>query len=202
MAFLAVREHAGHERLDAVDDAPDVDGEAPAPVVQRQLPHRHVFVGADAGVVAEHVDLAEGCDGAALELDHGFEARDVGDDADRAWRHAMYRGDGAVERGLLDVGEHDVRAFAGEALGDREPDAAGAAGDDGGLSLEVLHAARSSDLDAVARGVVVALVQERQQPLAGNARSTLPLLWVVPSSYSILMTLRTGTSATGSSGES
>ena len=51
---------------------------------------------------------------------------------------------GRVEGSLLDVGQDDLHAFGGPAVGQCPADAAGRAGDDRDLPLEVVHAAPSS----------------------------------------------------------
>ncbi len=45
-------------------------------------------------------------------------------------------GDGGIESGGLDVGQHHVHAGGGEAQGERLAHAAGGSGDDGGLACE------------------------------------------------------------------
>jgi hypothetical protein len=44
-----------------------------------------------------------------------------------------------LERGLVDVDQHQVHAFGGEALGHGPADAAGGARDERGLALEGVH---------------------------------------------------------------
>ena len=48
-------------------------------------------------------------------------------------------GDGLVQRALAAAGDEDVRAFGGEAAGGGQADARGAAGDEGGLAVELSH---------------------------------------------------------------
>ena len=93
----------------------------------------------DAGVVDEHVDLAEQL---ARVLDHAGDLGGLGH---------VGGGIGGLDpeallelhAGLLDLGlvaeavEHHVHAGLGEGLGDAEADAAGRAGDDGGLAGEL-----------------------------------------------------------------
>ena len=67
MARLAVRDHRRKEDLAAVDDAPQINVDGPAPDLEV------VGVGdrttsADTSVVAQHVDLAEGLDGDSFEF--------------------------------------------------------------------------------------------------------------------------------------
>ena len=47
--------------------------------------------------------------------------------------------DRAFQRAGLDVGQHDVHALAAEGLGHGQAHAAGAAGDEGGLAVQVFH---------------------------------------------------------------
>ena len=57
--ILAVLDHVRQEHVDAVGDAEHVDAEGPAPVVRRVEPQLGFGRRSDAGVVAQHVDVAE-----------------------------------------------------------------------------------------------------------------------------------------------
>src|SRR5262249_27812037 len=86
----------------------------------------------DAGVVDENVEVAEG---AAGVCDHALGALGVADVGSEEARVAE-RASGGLTGGGLDIGDGDLRAFGEVAPGDREPDAARAAGHDGNLVLE------------------------------------------------------------------
>src|SRR5882724_44691 len=133
----AAREQAGHEGLDAVHDAPEVDVHGVLPVgVRRGAELAH---GGDAGVVAHDVHGAEAPLGCVGERAHALERGHVG-------RHGEHLGAALAERGghplhcrPIDVGEHDVRAARSEGARHRCADPAAAAGDDGDPSLEGVH---------------------------------------------------------------
>ena len=135
-ALLAAGQHAGHERLDAVGHAEHVHAEGPRPVVGGRLPDEAAGR-PDAGVVAQHVDRpVGGVGGLGQRLDRGGRGH-VGGHADHVGAAARQVGDGPVEGALLDVGQHEPHALGGEPLGQGPPDAAGAAGDDGDLPLQL-----------------------------------------------------------------
>ena len=139
VAFVLLDEPR-HERADPVDDPPQVHPEHPRPVGLGELPHRAAR--AHAGVVADDVERAELVHrprGQRIDVDSlghvGADGEHPGaalaDLADLLGRHR--------ERVILDVGHHDVHPFCGERVGQRSADAAGGAGDDRDLALEVLH---------------------------------------------------------------
>ena len=100
--------------------------------------------GADAGVVAQHVDGAVGGVRLVAQLLDRREVGDVGDDAGHLVARGAQSGDRLLERVGEDVGEHDAHALGhGEALTERLADAAGATGDHGDAAVEVLHASRA-----------------------------------------------------------
>jgi hypothetical protein len=66
-------------------------------------------------------------------------ARHVGEHAEDVVLLLPQRRDGALERALLDVGEDDLHAFLRETRREAEADAAGGAGNNRYLALEVLH---------------------------------------------------------------
>jgi hypothetical protein len=133
---LAALEPVGNQDPGGVDVGAQVD-------VERDLPHvlGCLLVGphAHAGVRAEQVDGAEGRGGPIDERGVLLGAAHVAREADRAPRVAgvdlgrdPQRADG------VEVGHHDARgALVGEALGERAPDAGGAAGDDADLVREL-----------------------------------------------------------------
>ena len=114
MGGLPLRDHPRHERLDAVDHAPEVHAEDPLPVAMRgrleTAPQR------DARVVAEHVHLAEGRDRAVGQRLDRRELRHVGTDTERLAAAAPHGRDGLREGALVDIGDDHLRALAREAL--------------------------------------------------------------------------------------
>jgi hypothetical protein len=118
-----------------------VDGVGPAPdvgVVGLELARS----AADPGVGEEDADVAElrgvlaGAGPVGLLGDVELQADGVG--AVRA-----QFGGGGLRAGALDVGQDRPGAAPRQGAGGLEPDAAGASGDEGGLALQVLHAAAS-----------------------------------------------------------
>ncbi len=129
------------ERLDPVDDAAEQHTQAPVPVVvarQRDRPED-----AHAGVVAEHVHVAED----ALRLvGRAREALAVGDiELDRVHVLPPPALGQALQSGLevvgTEVGDHDVHPRCDERLAHTEPDPARTAGDERGLAGDLFHAA-------------------------------------------------------------
>ena len=87
-----------------------------------------------------------------------LELRDVGRDAEHVAAAARELGHGRVEQRLVDVGEHDAHALGQEPLPEGASDATTAAGHDGRLAPQVLHASTvraSSERRNGPRGVVV-----------------------------------------------
>ena len=141
VAALALLDDAGQERLDAVDRAPQVDVDRPAPVVVGHVEDR--AADGDAGVVEHDVDLAEGIERGVGHRLHGLQRAHVADDAVGLGTVGAQLGDGAVEGALLDVGQHDLGPLRRQHLRRRQADPAGAAGDDGPLAVERVHGRRS-----------------------------------------------------------
>src|SRR6185437_13264375 len=112
----------------------------PLPIDKRHLPHRQGAAAADAGVVAEDVDVAERFEGGIGEAFDVVLFEDVRADGqyltallfDGRFRHR--------ERFGFDIGDDDVHAFFGEAVGEGEAHAAGSASDDGHAAIKVFHA--------------------------------------------------------------
>ena len=90
------------------------------PLVDRELPGRRRSPG-DAGVVDQDIDWAEavvGCQEGGLP---GIARRDI----ERVGRaHVAQLGGGRIGCQFVDVRDQHVRAFAGEAIGNRLPDPA------------------------------------------------------------------------------
>ncbi|MNT38409.1 hypothetical protein D3C72_1745990 [compost metagenome] len=97
----------------------------------------------DAGVRDQDVDTAVGGRDLVDALVHGVFAGDVHRHAHcLAARLLDFAGNG-VRAGLVQVGDRDGRACAGEGQGDLFADAAGGAGHDGDFSIQLAHAATS-----------------------------------------------------------
>ena len=130
MPALAVLLEYGQERVHAVDDAPQVHAEHPAPVVEGQVGDRRERP--DAGVVADHVH-------GPVPVEHGT---GQGVDAGRVAHVGLHAGradlrGGRFHRVPLDVGDDHPRALGDEPGGDPLPDAGGAAGHHGHLPGQV-----------------------------------------------------------------
>ena len=137
MPALAARDHSRHERLDAVDHAPEIDAEHPLPVPMRRplepAPRRH------ARVVAEDVDDTErlpGALGERLDLAQIAYVRPHGERVDAV--PARLSGHGR-HRSLVDIRDHDPRALARQRQRERPSDPATPARDDRDLPLERIH---------------------------------------------------------------
>jgi hypothetical protein len=141
VAALAVRADPGQEGLQAVHDAAQVHREPEIPVFVRDALER--ALDADAGVVHEHVHLAE----LALGLGRsGPHRRTIGDvDAyrmDAARLAALFETrERFVDVILAQVREHDLHARIDEHARDAKPDAARPTGDECDFSRYVLHPA-------------------------------------------------------------
>ena len=137
MAAFAMRAHMRKERGDAMDDAHEIDVDHPAPGVDADVVD--AAAAADAGIVADDVNVAELCE---RRLRRAFDSVRVGDVANdrgdiRAVRSQRVRR--IIERPRFDVCEHHVHAFVRETFGEREADAARRAGNEGGPDGEILH---------------------------------------------------------------
>jgi hypothetical protein len=115
MSALAVRLDVGQERLDAVDGAHEVDADQPVPVRFRD--GLHWAADADAGVVADEVDLAEGRERRFGGAGDRGAVRHVADDGARVGAGILQLAQRGVERALLDVGQHHFRSLSCERAG-------------------------------------------------------------------------------------
>ena len=88
--------------------------------------------GADARVVDDDVDGAEALHRRVGEGLDAAAVADVGLDGERAEVVG-----GPVQRRHLDVADHQLRAGRGQAAGDAQPDARGAAGDHRNLAVQI-----------------------------------------------------------------
>ena len=123
----------------------------------------------DAGIAHEHVDLSELLDRAChAGLDLLF-VRHVHDDADRLAGVAELRRR-RVGGLLIQIGDHDLCALAGEGGGDLLADAAGGAGHDGNFVLET-HVMKLPrwQVSAPARASRRPAADSRRRPCRGRA---------------------------------
>ena len=124
VALLAVVDHVGDEDVEPVCYAEDVDPERPAPVVGRVEPQLLLRGRTDAGIVAEHVDVAELSPGHFEQRLNRGDGRDIGECGNRPRSGTDQSGSGRRQRTFLDVGEDQVHTFGGEPLGDGSADPA------------------------------------------------------------------------------
>lgn len=86
------------------------------------------------------MDASEGFQTGAGERFHLIAAGDVGGDADDIRPGGSHLADSETEGGFFDVGENDVHAFGGKAVGHCASDAARAPSNDGSFAFELFHA--------------------------------------------------------------
>jgi hypothetical protein len=128
----AARAHPAHRLLRAVDHRAQVDLQLARDAGLRLLLERRDRH--DPGVVDEDVDRAQ----AALDVvQEGGEAGQVGDVEGEPDDRVAELGGGALRGLAIDVADRHADALGDQRLGDRAPDAPGAAGDDGGLAAQL-----------------------------------------------------------------
>ena len=150
--LLALFEHGREERLDAVDDAPEVHAERPVPVLDGVLPElRPLATTADAGVVEQQVHLAVGVQRLLGQLLDRLRARHIGQHTDNVVLRLLHLLHCGVQRLLLDIGEYDLHALASEALRERPAHPARPTGDHGHFALEVTHRSPPPSIDPTNR---------------------------------------------------
>ena len=141
------------ERLGAVEDPVEVDAEDPLDVGPLEVDE--VAGQRDAGVVDDDVDPAELRDDG---LGVGLEGRAVGDveavRADLPGAGTLHEVHGLGQAGLVDVGEREKGALAGEVQGEGAADAGAGPGDDDDLVGQVLHACAASREGVVSSAAV------------------------------------------------
>jgi hypothetical protein len=137
VAAFAVAADVRQEAADAVQHPHQVDVEHPAPIVERDVVD--AAAGGDPGIVADHMDIAEGPIGG---LRRALDAQGIGHVAIYA-AHARANIAQALDRRRqrlgLDVGQHHVHAGLRKGPAERQADAAGAAGHECGLAGEFVH---------------------------------------------------------------
>ncbi|CAM2154736.1 hypothetical protein PT2222_310035 [Paraburkholderia tropica] len=135
MRALALLEHDRREAAHAVRHAHHVHAENPLPVLRAAFPQEAAR--AHARVVEQQMDLAIGLDRRLRErVDLGGIAY-VGAHADRLRALLADCLHSGVERGGVDVGEHEFHAERGGLLRERAAKAARRAGDDGHAAFEL-----------------------------------------------------------------
>jgi hypothetical protein len=126
-----------------VHDAAEIDAHDPVVVVAGCLIGRTEH--ADASIVDQNTHLAE----CPLDVSGGLHHRAVVGHVELEGKNLCPLPAGLEMRQrrremiLAPIGDRDLHPFVGECLGDAEPDAADAAGDERALVLEVLHVDRA-----------------------------------------------------------
>ena len=134
----ALRDEQRGKGAHTVDHAHQLDVDQPPPRAGSLLPRRRVLTH-HPGVVTDEIDAAEpfyGLVGECVKV--GLDAH-VDPDSSRVSTPACERVDGNGNRVLADIGDHHVHAAPHQRVGEREADAAGAAGHDRDLSRLDLH---------------------------------------------------------------
>ena len=125
-------DHDRHHRLAAQEHAGEVDVDDLLPLVDAQLPDRRGAAG-DTGVIDQRVDASPAIEGGA---DRGVPGDRLGDVELLSDPELANRRRGGLRGLVVNVRDHDRRAFAGEAPGDRFANPAGRSGNDRCLPLE------------------------------------------------------------------
>jgi hypothetical protein len=139
VAALALLDDALGEGLDAVDDAPEVDVDHPAPVVVGHAHDRAAH--RDARVEEYDVHAAHRIECSVGQGVDRLAVADVAHDALRLHAERADLRDRGVERAALDVGEHEAHALARERLCGGEADTARAARDHRHPIPQLIHRA-------------------------------------------------------------
>ena len=137
MAAFAVGADMRQEALDAVQHAHQVDVDHPAPVVERDMVD--AAAGGDAGIVADHMDVAEPLERRLRGALDAFGIGDVADGAVDVGRDLAQAFDRRAKRICLDIGNHHLHAGLRERAGHRKPNSAGPAGHKGRLAGKLTH---------------------------------------------------------------
>ena len=134
-----LRDQPRQERLDAVDGTPQIDVDDEAPIVVAGLGDR-ARVG-DARVVEHHVHVVEHPERLIGEVHDVVELADVADHAVHVDPVVAQVCDRIVQRGLVDVRQHQAGTAARELFGGGETDSARSAGDDCCAPVVTVHGA-------------------------------------------------------------
>jgi hypothetical protein len=122
MAAVAVAADVWNESTDAVKHTHKVHVENPSPIVERDVVD--ASSGADTGIVADHMDIAEGIErrlGGMLDVGRIGNVTGYGADIRPKLVQAFEGGRQSV---LLDVSEHHFHARVGKCPAKRQPNAA------------------------------------------------------------------------------
>ena len=138
-AALALLDHDAGRRLGAHEHGGHVDGHDLVELLQGVIDQRGA--GADAGVVAQHVQAPEAIDHRREGRRHGVGIGQCGRDAHDVVGEALLGelGERRIHGLLARAGQRHLRAVLQKLANDSEPDAARAAGDDGHLSFYDAH---------------------------------------------------------------
>ena len=163
---VAVLDEVRQERPVTVDDAPQVDARAPSATPSRSTHSPPDIAPATPALLHSTLTRPNASIAASRSRSTAVAVGDVGRHADRR-RHrvAVIAGDGLVELGHLDVGEHHVHPGAGEALGERPTHPRARARHHRCLAVQVLHGPMTSTAAAPPR---------RLGDQAGLRRSSTP----------------------------
>ena len=126
-----MRDHSGDEDLHTVDGAPEIDGQDPLPGGNSV---EQAAARLDAGIVHQHVDLAEAVEHRGFEPAQVIAAGHVGGDRQGFAPRPCQRMGSGVEPFARQVGQRHLQAHGSEAFGGGEADTGCAAGDDRDIS--------------------------------------------------------------------
>jgi hypothetical protein len=139
MSSLAVRADSGQERLESIDDSPEIYRQPEVPVLVGDSLER--TLNPNARIVNQHMEFAEH----ALGLFGGGRHRGAVGNVEPDCMHALEMaalaetGQCLVDVVLTQVGEYDLHSGCDERPGDAEPDATRSACDERRFSLDKLH---------------------------------------------------------------
>jgi hypothetical protein len=143
---VALQDHLRQAGRHREEGALEVDRVHPVPVRLAHVGDAHF--GVDAGVLAQHVDVAEALDGGVrhdLGIGRGADVDAHGPGRITGAGKVLRRRPGGV---LVDVGDQDLGALGREHLRGRPADALARPGDDACLALQPVSYAPSSAIDA------------------------------------------------------
>jgi hypothetical protein len=137
MAAFAVGADMRQEGMDAVQDAHEVDVEHPPPVIERDVVD--AAAAGDAGIVANHMDIAEGRVGRLGRTLDACRIGNVTGNAPHVRPDIAQAFDGGRQRSCLDIGQHHLHACLREGPPERQADTARPARHEGRLAGELPH---------------------------------------------------------------
>jgi len=126
------------EAADAVQHAQQIDVDHPAPIVERE--GLDAAGGRDAGIVADHMDVAECIECRLRRARDAVGIGDIAGDAAHIRRDLAQAFDGRIKRAGLDIGQQHLHAGRSKRAAEREADAGGAARNESRPAAEVAHA--------------------------------------------------------------